>query len=205
MKVIDLSHEIYDDMPHYSTDPPVKIKQKKNIKNNGSVLHSIELGTHTGTHLDVPQHIMSKGKSLNDYNPSKFFGKAVKVTLQNYQDILDKIVDIDAILVDTGWSTNYVDPDVFYGSKRPSFPLQFIEKCISKNIKIFGCDLPSVDSKSAINKPVHNNLLINDIIIYENLTNLDKISSGLTFMFYGFPLPFKELDGSPVRAVAVLD
>lgn len=205
MKVIDLSYEIYNNMPHYSTDPPVKIKEKKNIKNNGSVLHRIELGTHTGTHLDVPKHVINKGKSLDDYSPSKFFGKAVKVTLQNYTNTLDNINDIDAILVDTGWSTNYNNPDIFYGPKRPSFPLRFIEQCIDKNIKIFGCDLPSVDSKSASDKPVHNTLFNNDIIIYENLTNLDKIPSNSTFMFYGFPLPFKELDGSPVRAVAVLN
>ena len=141
MKVIDLSHEIYNDMPHYSTDPPVKIKQKKNINDNGSVLHSIELGTHTGTHLDVPKHVINGGKSLNNYNLSKFFGKAVKVTLQNYTKALDNISDVDAVLVDTGWSANYDNPEVFYGPKRPSFPLQFVEQCISKNIKIFGSRL----------------------------------------------------------------
>ena len=71
-------------------------------------------------------------------------------------------------------------------------------------INFFGCDLPSVDSKGSTDKLVHRSFLENDIIIYESLTNLDKLPSLKPFEFYGFPLPFDKLDGSPVRAVGVI-
>ena len=54
-------------------------------------------------------------------------------------------------------------------------------------------------------KPIHNALLKEDIIIYEALTNLHQLPMLKIFEFYGFPLSFKDLDGSPVRAIAMID
>jgi arylformamidase len=48
-------------------------------------------------------------------------------------------------------------------------------------------------------------LLGTGIVTYTNLVNLELIPLGTDFMFYGFPLKIKDGDGSPVRAVAVLD
>ena len=48
-------------------------------------------------------------------------------------------------------------------------------------------------------------LKIPDIIIYENLANLNQLPLKDTFMFYGFPLSLKGLDGSPVRAVGIVE
>ncbi len=69
-------------------------------------------------------------------------------------------------------------------------------------LNFFGCDLPSVDSH--ISKPIHNMLLSKSIIIYESLANLDHLPFLEIFQFYGLPLPFKDLDGSPVRAIAII-
>ncbi|MDN6161130.1 MAG: cyclase family protein [Atopostipes sp.] len=43
------------------------------------------------------------------------------------------------------------------------------------------------------------------IITYTDLVNLDQIPLGEPFTFYGLPLKLKEGDGSPVRAIAVLE
>jgi kynurenine formamidase len=80
-----------------------------------------------------------------------------------------------------------------------------VEYIINSNIKIFGCDLPSVDVSGSKDKPIHNALLGSNIIVYESLANLNQLPLLTPFEFYGFPLPFVGLDGSPVRAVAILD
>lgn len=48
-------------------------------------------------------------------------------------------------------------------------------------------------------------LLGTGIITYTDLVNLDQIPLGEPFTFYGLPLKLKEGDGSPVRAIAVLE
>lgn len=55
-----------------------------------------------------------------------------------------------------------------------------------------------------ISESLERALLGHHIITYTNLNQLDLLPQHETFMFYGFPLPIKNGDGSPVRAVAIL-
>jgi kynurenine formamidase len=51
---------------------------------------------------------------------------------------------------------------------------------------------------------VHTALLRNNVILIENLKNLDQLI-GRHFLFSCLPLNIKSGDGSPVRAVAMLE
>ena len=48
-------------------------------------------------------------------------------------------------------------------------------------------------------------LLKNEIVTFTGLINVDQLPADKEFMFYGFPLRIKDGDGSPVRAVAIID
>lgn len=48
-------------------------------------------------------------------------------------------------------------------------------------------------------------LLAEQIVTYTDLANLDLLPEQTPFMFYGFPLNIRDGDGSPVRAVAILN
>ena len=52
--------------------------------------------------------------------------------------------------------------------------------------------------------PKHHKILSNNILVFENLTNLDLIHSN-TFVFCALPLKLENSDGAPVRAIAILD
>ena len=56
-----------------------------------------------------------------------------------------------------------------------------------------------------ISYELEKKLLNHQIVTYTNLINLDKIPHSTTFLFVGLPLKIKEGDGSPVRAIAILD
>ncbi len=205
MKFIDLSHPISNDTKTYPTDPKISIVKEKGINRNNSLLHSFKMGTHTGTHLDVPAHILPNGKTLDNYSLKYFSGLTVKVDKDSI-DSLSKIKkNIDGLIYETGWFNNFNNPDIFYGKDRPTIPLKLIKKVIAMNINFFGCDLPSVDKSESVDKKVHHNLLYSDIIIYESLTNLNQLPLLKPFHFYGFPLPFIGLDGSPIRAVGIIN
>ena len=205
MKIIDLSHKLFDKAPSYPSDPNIIINKEKEIVTDGSMLHSISIGTHSGTHLDVPAHIIQGGKTLSDFSLEAFFGIAIRVRPENYLEIKQYIQKIDAVIFDTDWYKNIDDPETMFGENRPKIPADLVQLIINNNINIFGCDLPSVDESGSKEKPVHHALLSNNIIIYESLTNLDQLPILQPFKFYGFPLALKDLDGSPVRAVAFVD
>ena len=204
MNFVDLSHPLSNNMPTYPSDPDVSIICEKDIETDNTLLHGFKMGTHTGTHLDVPAHIIPDGKKLNDFPLNVFSGLAVKLD-ENSHAGLDQIEEkIDGIIYNTGWYRYFNEPDKFYGPTRPVIPVSLVDILVKMGLKFFGCDLPSVDASGSKHKPGHHALLGAEIIIYESLTNLDQLPLLLPFEFYGFPLPFDGLDGSPVRAVGVI-
>lgn len=56
-----------------------------------------------------------------------------------------------------------------------------------------------------ITEALERKLLKHEIVTYTNLKNLNLIQRNTTFTFYGFPLKIKEGDGSPVRAIAIIE
>jgi arylformamidase len=204
MRFIDLSHPISNEMTTYPSDPNVSIVREKEINKDRTLLHKFTMGTHTGTHLDTPAHIISGGKTLDDFPVSSFLGKTIKVNKNSVGD-LDKInKKVDGIIFDSSWYKNFNNPEVYFGLDRPEISMLLVKKSIEMGIKYFGCDLPSVDVSGSKDKPIHNALLSNNIIIYESLTNLNQLPILHPFEFYGFPLSFVGLEGSPVRAVGVI-
>ena len=205
MRFIDLSHPISENTPTYPTDPDVQFIREKEIEKDNTLLHSFKMGTHTGTHLDVPAHVILGQKTVENYKLTSFTGNAIKINDATMNRLKDVDNNIDGIIYDSGWYRHYNDPETFFGRERPVIPAEIIEGASKREIYFFGCDLPSVDHSGSKNKPIHNALLGNNIIIYESLTNLDQLPLLYPFTFYGFPLPFIGLDGSPVRAVAMLE
>lgn len=203
MKIVDLSHRLFHNMPTYPSDPDLKIQCEKDIKTHNTLVHSFRMGTHTGTHIDAPSHVLKEGKNLDDFDISHFMGETIKVDFQTYQKLDIDEQEVSGIIFDCNWEKNFNNPKKFYGSSRPEIPIDFIKALIRKDIKFFGCDLPSVDKSGSKNKLIHNTLLKNEILIYESLTNLNKIPSLLKFDFIGLPLKIKDIDGCPVRSLAI--
>ncbi len=205
MIFVDLSHPISNSMSTYPSDPDVSIIKEKDIETDNTLLHSFSMGTHTGTHLDVPAHVIPRGKTMDNFALSSFTGTTVKVDENSYNSLKSVKGEIDGVVYDSGWYKQFINPEVFYGPDRPQIPEELAEEAVELGLKFFGCDLPSVDVNGSKEKPIHGALLGADIIVYESLTNLDQLPLLEPFKFFGFPLPLAGLDGSPVRAVAIIE
>ena len=153
--MIDLSHPISNNMSTYPSDPVVSILREKEIEKDRSLLHRFTMGTHTGTHLDVPAHIISNGKTLDNFPLSAFSGHAIKVDESSFLSLNQIEEKIDGIIYETGWYKYFNKPSTFYGSNRPIIPERLTEISTAMDIKFFGCDLPSVDDRGSKEKPVH--------------------------------------------------
>ena len=56
-----------------------------------------------------------------------------------------------------------------------------------------------------ITEELERALLKNKIVTYTGLVNLECLPKQETFIFYGLPLKIKSGDGSPVRAIAIIE
>ena len=212
MKLIDLSYPITPTMPVYPGDEQPVLKAMGSIDEDGYKDRVIMICSHTGTHMDAPTHILKNVPSLDQLPIDHFYGKAF---LFNWVEVESKTIErenlvvhrdalehVDFLLVHTGWS-KYWGTEAYY-SNYPILSSDAADWLKGFSLKGIGLDTISVDQIDTHDFPVHKALLGNNTVIVENLTNLDQLT-GVTFTFSCFPLSLEDADGSPVRAVAIID
>lgn len=197
---------ISNELPSYPGDPEVSLIPKNTISGQGYNVLNVCMGTHSGTHLDAPLHLIDKSAAINDLPLEAFFGKALFVEIPKNKNETVDLADLENIVIEeggilivrTGWEENkYKDG---YFTDFPYFSAECAEYILSKRIKMIGTDMPSVDGPNQ-NAAFHKKILNEGIPIVEGLINLKQII-GREMMFCAFPLNLKDSDGSPVRAVA---
>jgi len=198
MSYVDLSHQISADTPVYPGDPKVEIKSAGVLSNDGFADSILILGTHVGTHIDAPAHMIDGGATLDSYAIDRFISKAICIDVRDGFDALEthNLKDIFAIFFYTGTSARYTNKS--YWKDYPVIPESALRYLLKSEIKTIGIDAGSVDNQQDF--PIHKQLLLNDILIIENLTNLDQVT-GKVFEYTALPLNVA-LDGAPCRVIA---
>jgi kynurenine formamidase len=200
MNLIDLTVPLNEQTPVYPGDPATRIKPQGTLATDGSNDHYISVGTHVGTHIDAPLHMLADGKNLDAMPVEQFVGKGVYVKVENRQFDLEKLraADIkqgDIVLFHTGLDEHYHDPA--YYSDFPEMPAEVAEYLVTKQIKMVGFDMSGPDHPPF---KIHKILLGASILIIENLTNLAELA-GKNFTVYALPVKL-QLDGAPARVIA---
>src|SRR3989338_7799721 len=201
MKIYDLSPEISESIVVYKNklEKKPKLTVTRTLK-NGANESKIEIGSHTGSHVDAPYHVLQDGKTIERISLDKFMGKCIVVDFTKIKNSITKnhlkkikIQKNDIVLLKTK------------NKAEKSFNFNFVyldktgaEFLASKQIKAVGIDALGIE-RNQPNHETHKILLKNEIIIFEGL-DLSKVGQGRYF-FHGLPLKIKKGDASPVRAV----
>ena len=210
-KIIDLTAEIYDRAPTMPMDPKCSISEHCNLETLGYNLSRIIFSTHQGTHIDAPYHFFYSGETIDKIDLKRCVVRALKVNLtykkpkepiiiddlRKYEPKIDKGL---CILLQTGWDKVFPKKEFF--SDFPYVTTELATWFAEKKVGLVGIDMTTPNCIDW--KIVHETFLGNNILIVEGLTNLDKINDE-EFTFFALPLKFKGRDGSPVRAIAILD
>ena len=210
---IDLSHRIETGMTVYPDDPSVCVEPHAAYDEDGYRVSAIQLGSHTGTHVDAPSHILEEGRTLDTYSLDQFTFEAIRIDCTELSDrepitVEDVPADDDAdlALFWTDWST-------LWGTKRyldhPYLSPDAAAVCADRGYAV-GIDTLSPDPTPTNNSQkidsngfqAHQTLLGADKLIIENLRNLGKLSD--RFELRAYPLALGG-DGAPVRAVGIVD
>lgn len=211
MKLIDLSHPLFGGMPVYPGSESPVFEAVATVSHEGYAEKRMVLFSHTGTHLDVPSHILSPGLSLDELPVNDFAGSASVLDFSSHMEPSIEIDDLmpyryfmqhsDFVLLRTGWSRHW--GDAAYHTGYPVLSEKAADWICGFRLKGLGVDAISVDQPQAPGLPVHHRLLAHRMIIVENLNRLQDLpQSGFTF--FALPLLIRNGDGSPIRAVAML-
>ena len=215
-KLVDLTQLLNEDITVYPDTVGPKFEVLNTVEKHGFAELRMTMVFHSGTHIDAPCHILKDTKSLDHFPLEKFIGKAMVIPCQDREEISleylksfeNQIARVDFILFFTGWQYKWNTPHYFEDCPVPT--PEAARFLATFNLKGIGFDAFSVDKVISAEKvtqetlPNHYILLAKEILLIENLTNLDKLPDTF-FTFQCLPLKVEHADGSPIRAVAILE
>ncbi len=214
MEIIDLSFEIYSGAPVFSNYPAPIVHKWTSIKEHGYYSNLLMFVEHTLTHVDVPAHFIENGETVEKVPLERFMGKGVVIDVSNKpskyeitpEDIETQLRELGVsvgpgwiLLFYTGYDRKIGTPEFF---NHPGLGWAASKYIAELEVNAIGFDAPSVDHAPF---PAHKTLLPKGIVLYENLTNLDKLLGKAGFDFIGLPLKIRGGSASPVRAIAIIE
>jgi arylformamidase len=214
---IDLSHVVEDGMPTYPGLPgPIVCdylsrERSRTIYAPGTEFQIgvVTLCSNTGTYVDSPFHRYPDGIDLSELP-------------------LDRLADLDAVVVDVPEGRREIDADAFrglelggravlvrtgwhrhwrtpaYASGHPFVTEAAAQQLVSAGALLVGIDSLNIDDTSTGERPVHSTLLAAGVPICEHLADLTLLPAQ-GFRFSAVPVRMKGMGTFPVRAYATLE
>ena len=209
LRLVDLSFDIYDRAPTFSTDPKTAVIEHLRIEDLGYNMTQLLLSTHTGTHLDAPFHFLDDGRTVDRLDLRRGFGpawvldfsrKAAKeeITVAELERYADSTGPGSRLIFRTGWDRVYPDPRYF--TDMPALSVEACRYLAGRRVACVAIDTPSVNWSDYAT--AHRLLLGAEVLIVESLRGLERLQGDRAILL-ALPLRIRGRDGSPCRAVAI--
>ena len=206
-KVVDLSHRILQDQENFGFRSVFSGTNRP----DWYVMSDILMGSHVGTHVEVPRHHAKDGLDCLDYPLENLIGACVTldcsgkeadepITLEEVMRYKDLIREGDMIFLWTGFDRyhrterwrdyRYIAEDAM------EWLISFHPKAIG--VDAFGIEIPGENT----GEPNHMRCFDRNIAVVEALDNLEQIKNTRTTVLM-LILPMEGVDACPVRAIAI--
>ncbi len=193
-------------------DPPVLVEPVTRIE-DGDVagVSRLELGTHTGTHVDPPAHFVAGGLTVDALPLDVLVGPAVVADLRGGGSIGPD--QLDALGVPTGTTRLLLKTSAgpAPGGAEGALTSDGATWLVERGVRLVGADTLSIEPATGgpgvrgcppeENYPVHRILLGANVVIVEGL-DLRAVTAG-SYELVCLPLRVAGGDGAPARAVLI--
>jgi len=208
-RIIDLTYPITESMPVFPGDPGVEFARVAAIHEGGYNVTRISLGTHAGTHVDAPSHVLLDDRGVDSIPLDSLVGWAEVLDLGDLapgSEIISadldgfaaRVTDGARLLLKTGWGKRWGTPE-FY-TDFPGISEGGAAWLIARKVKLLGIEQPSVHTKR--HREVHKALLSSGMVVLETVANLHEITSDRVYLA-ALPIKLAGLDGAPMRVIAI--
>jgi arylformamidase len=204
--IYDVTVPISNSMPVWPGDPAVELTPKsKESRDKTHIVRvaNINMGSHTGTHIDAPFHMMDDGKKLEEISLEVLTGKASVLEIFGARSIgaaelapFD-LNGVERVLFKTDNSKHWNDGKFF--EEFVYLEPDGAEVLVQHGVRLVGIDYLSIDKFRSPAHPSHFVLLKKDIPIIEGL-NLNAVPAG-KYTLVALPLNLQNADGAPARVI----
>jgi arylformamidase len=196
---LDISRLLGSSTHVWPGDPPVRVTPHTTLDHAACHVSRIELGSHSGTHVDAPAHFVRGGARLAEIPLGRWSGVAWVVAVEDtplvppaaLERVWPRGVACDRVLLKTCASLGT--------GEAPGISLEAAAWLLEQGVRLVGIDGPSIERDEGGLYPVHHALLGSDCLIVEGL-DLAGIAAG-PYELVCLPLKLDAPDGAPARAV----
>lgn len=205
MRVIDLTHPITSELPvYFPWHPRTELVATASYREQKCVVTKLTIGTHSGTHIDAPSHMLEGMATMDQYDPKLWFVDAQvldftpreprkEITAQEIKTKLKQ--ERIGVIIKTGWDVHFGKDD-FYKTY-PPLSSEAAELLVKIGVPVIASDTPyTLD--------VHYICLKRGIPLITNINNTGSLREGIVKLIAA-PLLIKGGDGAPARVLAVVE
>ena len=218
-QIVDLSHRLLRRKEVFPYDANCTADSR--LKPDNWYIESVAtLGSHAGTHVEVPYHHDIVGDDCLKFPIDCLIGECTvidcrgkepgeEITLEDVKKVEGRIQDGDIVFLYTGYDAYWRQEN---WQPYPPLSLEALQWLLQYHPKVIGTDASGVeltdgyDEKGRMHElygePVHVTCFKHGIAIVESLTNLGAILDERTTVFI-LALPMQRMDASPCRIVAI--
>lgn len=208
MTILDISVPISGSMPIFKGDPMVNIARTADMsRGDPYTLTRIDLGVHTGTHVDAPLHFVRDGAAIEQLDLNALIGPAYVVDLSRVDGEITAR-DLDATHLPGGAERILFKTKNSALWEKPGFQEDFVALAadgarwlVERQVRLVGIDYLSVEVYGSTDFAAHHILLDAGVIILEGV-QLKDIAPGV-YELLCLPLKIQGAEGAPARAVLI--
>jgi arylformamidase len=210
MQTYDISLTISPSLPVWPGDPKIEFDRISDIgKGDLANVTRMNMGVHTGTHVDAPFHFLGdKTPTIEKLSMKILTGRAYVLHLPDEVDAISRKV-LEAmevpprtrrLLFRTRNSKIWAEPSHSFNKDYVAVTADGAEFLVEHGVKLVGVDYLSVAPFDKP-QPTHEILLKSGVVIVEGL-DLSEVSQG-RYTLYCLPLKLAGCDGAPARAILI--
>jgi arylformamidase len=208
--IYDISLPISEALVVWPGDPPIRLSQPSHLERGDlATLTRLDLGAHTGTHVDAPAHFVRGGAGVDALDLEVLVGPALVVHLPEAEVLtagllaaLDLPPGTERLLFRTRNSERWARGETAFFEGFVGLAEDGARWLVERGVRLVGVDYLSV-APFADPAPTHEILLRTGVIAVEGL-NLSGIAPGV-YQLVCLPLKLVGGDGAPARAILIDD
>ncbi|MEO6197310.1 MAG: cyclase family protein [Dehalococcoidia bacterium] len=204
MRIYDVTVPLRPGMATYAGTEPGPVLDFHSLISRGDSANvsALSLGSHTGTHVDAPDHFLNNGVTVEQMPVSHLVGPARVVEFMGDAHIM--AADLEAAGIPEGTTRLLLKTSNGRFWDDVPFHAEFIGLAedagpwlVERGVVLVGIDYMSIERFRSPTHAVHMALLEKGIVILEGL-DLRAVPEGEYFMVCA-PLPVVGADGAPAR------
>ena len=215
-RFVDISLPLGPGTPVWPGDPPIHVALSSSMANGAPAnVSELRLGSHSGTHVDAPVHVLPGGAGVDEWPLDQLVGPAHVARMQDpperiradHLEALGLPEGVDRLVLDTGnrWAGGGpTGAELAEQARAVGLHEDAARWAVDRGLRLVGIDRLSIErSRDGRSFPVHTTLLQAGIVILESL-DLTGIEPG-AWTLWCMPLRIAGCDGAPARVVLTRD